>query len=219
MRTEFIPVKWEGNLQPVLEKLKLPKKVGLISNLQFLDHLKQVESYLKEKGVETFNGGQVLGCNTSEPLKIDKEVDAYIFLGSGEFHPLEVLEKTKKPVFLVNPETQNITKVTEEDLENYNKKKKTLLTKFLMEEKIGIIVSTKPGQQILRTAIEFKNKLKQHDKQPYIFLTNEINNLENFSDIKIWVNTACPRYEQSNVLNLADIEKNLKDYRVRKGYG
>ena len=219
MRTEFIPVKWEGDLKPVLEKLDLPKRVGLISNLQFIDHLKELESYLNEKGIETFQGGQVLGCNTTEPLKIDNQVDAYLFLGSGEFHPLEVLEKTKKPVFLVNPETQNITKVTEEDLIKYNKKKKVLLTKFLMEEKIGILVSNKPGQQLLKTANEFKELLKTKDKKPFLFLTNEINNLENFSDIKIWVNTACPRFEQPNVINLVDIEKDLKDYRVRKGYG
>tara|TARA_Y100000310_G_scaffold332510_1_gene408229 strand:- start:701 stop:1360 length:660 start_codon:yes stop_codon:yes gene_type:complete len=219
MRTEFIPVKWEGDLKPVLEKLDLPKRVGLISNLQFIDHLKELESYLNEKGIETYNGGQVLGCNTTEPLKIDNQVDAYLFLGSGEFHPLEVLEKTKKPVFLVNPETQNITKVTEEDLIKYNKKKKVLLTKFLMEEKIGILVSNKPGQQLLKTANEFKELLKTKDKKPFLFLTNEINNLENFSDIKIWVNTACPRFEQPNVINLVDIEKDLKDYRVRKGYG
>ena len=218
MKTVFISVTWEGDILPTLKKLKITEKnLGLISSLQFINHLSLVEDYLKSQGIKTFLGGQVLGCNTSEPLNINQKVDAYLFLGSGEFHPLEILEKTKKPIYLVNPETQGITKITEKELENYEKRKKALLTKFLMEKKIGIIISNKPGQQLLSTAIKFKDKLK--DKEPFLFLTNEISpiSLEHFSDIKIWVNTACPRYEQSNMINLTDIEKDLKDYKVRKG--
>lgn len=219
MKTVFIPVTWEGDLLPTLKKLKpQEKRIGLISNLQFMPYLPQVESYLKKKGVEVHYGGQVLGCNTTEPLKIDSKVDAYLFLGSGEFHPLEVLEKTSKPVYLVNPETQGITKITLKELEAYDKKRKALLTKFLMEKKVGILVSNKPGQQILKEALAFKKKVESHNKEAFIFLTNELDptKLEHFLDIKIWVNTACPRYEQSNIINLVDIETELKEYRVRK---
>ncbi len=221
MRTVFIPVTWVGNILPTLKKLKpAEKRIGLISNLQFMSHLKEVESYLRDKGIDTYYGGQVLGCNTTEPFKINNKVDAYLFLGSGEFHPLEVLEKTNKPIYLVNPETQIITKITQKELELYVRKKRSLLTKFLMEKKIGILVSNKPGQQLLKAALAFKHRVESKNKEAFIFLSNELDplKLEHFSDIKIWVNTACPRYEQPGVINLVDIEKDLKDYRVRKGY-
>ncbi len=66
--------------------------------------------------------------------------------------------------------------------------------KFLNAEKVGILISTKPGQENLKRAIELKKRLK--DKKFYLFLCNEIDarQFENF-DIQAWINTGCPRMD------------------------
>ena len=55
------------------------------------------------------------------------------------------------------------------------------------------------------------NHYKEHfkDKQCYIFLCNTLSQYEfdNFPDIDIWVNTACPRIEGKNIINASDLPK------------
>jgi len=79
------------------------------------------------------------------------------------------------------------------------------LMKFYSADNIGILVSTKPGQNNLKEAIELKKKLK---KNCYIFVSDMINEaeLENFPFIQAWVNTACPRIEGKNIVNAEDIQ-------------
>jgi 2-(3-amino-3-carboxypropyl)histidine synthase len=75
--------------------------------------------------------------------------------------------------------------------------------KFLNAEKIGILVSTKPGQENLKKALSLKLK----NKKSYLFLSNniDIREFENFG-INSWVNTACPRMDfDSGVINLRNL--------------
>ena len=81
-----------------------------------------------------------------------------------------------------------------------------------MADKIGILVSLKPGQQALKAALKFAQDCK---KEVYVFLGDEIdiNRLEDFNDIGLWVNTSCPRLEGKNIISLKDIRKSeLVDY-------
>ena len=82
-------------------------------------------------------------------------------------------------------------------------KRKAQLIKFHSSKEIGIIVSTKPGQNKLEEAKKLKNKFP--DKNFYFILFDNIdyNQLENFNFIEAWVNTACPRIEEDvKVLNI-----------------
>ena len=65
----------------------------------------------------------------------------------------------------------------------------------------------KPIQQLYKKALELKNKIKV--KESFIFVTNtfDIEQFENFNDIDCWVNTACPRIEGKNIINLEDLPK------------
>ena len=73
-----------------------------------------------------------------------------------------------------------------------------------MSDKIGILVSTKPGQYNLKEAIKIKKQIK---KESYIFFFNKLEEfeLENFPDIEYWINTACPRIEAKKVINARDL--------------
>lgn len=189
----------------------LPQKIGLVTNIQHLDKLTDIQAQLPNSII----AGQVLGCNTDAAEKINNKVDAFLFIGSGVFHPIAVALKTKKPVFCWNPFTKELKQIEKDELEQYQKKQTVSLTKFLSAKQVGILISTKPGQNNMKKALQLKennDKLKQDDPQKkeyclFQFDTLNPSELENFNFIDCWVNTACPRIadEKGNIINIEDI--------------
>jgi 2-(3-amino-3-carboxypropyl)histidine synthase len=117
-------------------------------------------------------------------------------------------------------ENNQLIKISEKDVENLKKKQKGAYIKFLNAKKIGILVSTKPGQQNLKRAFKIKNKIK--NKESYLFISNNINTaeFENFPEIESWINTACPRLdmEDARIVNMDKIGKCLESRQFRKFY-
>ncbi|GAI52850.1 unnamed protein product, partial [marine sediment metagenome] len=101
-------------------------------------------------------------------------------------------------------------KISNKEIKQLKAKRKTTLIKFLKADKIGILVSTKPGQENLQKAIRLKKQLEKKGKQPYIFLSNNIDTsqFENFN-IGSWVNTACPGlvFDNSEIININELPK------------
>ncbi|MBI2671341.1 diphthamide synthesis protein [Candidatus Woesearchaeota archaeon] len=211
MKTFFLHAKSNVDIKPVLSKLKFKSKLGIITSVQFLEQVNEL------KNENFIIGGQVLGCNVNNALRIKDKVDAFLFIGSGDFHPLGALYKIGKPVYVANPYTNKIDLLDNKQFEDYEKKKKAMISKFLMSKKVGILISVKPGQFHpreyfnLKEKIEYAEKLrkKMTDKESYIFVGDnfDLNELENFRDIEIWVNTACPRIEGKSLLNTEDVFK------------
>ena len=178
---------------------KLPKRLGIVTTIQ---HLHKIDDVVEQtKGVLA---GQVLGCNASQAVKVNKNVDAFLFVGSGEFHPINVALKTGKKVWLWNPVSKNFGLLDEKLVEKYNALKQGKLAKFLYSKRIGIIVSTKMGQKNLMRAYEL---MKNTDKEYYLFACDEVNvaEFENFNFIEFWVNTACPRIEHAKIIHIDDL--------------
>ncbi|MCD4759508.1 2-(3-amino-3-carboxypropyl)histidine synthase subunit [archaeon] len=205
LKTVFVPAKVKGiKLKPVLDKLKIKeKKIGLISAIQYVDYLEEAKKYLEKKGHKVSVAGQMVGCNVSNALRL--KVDVFVFIGSGEFHPLE-LAKITKEIYFVNPVSEKVSKFSKEELTKLENKLKGKIKKYLMADKIGILVSTKPGQEHLKNAFYFAENC---GKEAYVFLADEIdvNKLEDFNDIKIWVNSSCPRLEGNNIISMCDVLK------------
>jgi len=190
MKSVFIEVKSEKDVN-----VKLPiGRVGLIASAQYLDQLKT----LKIKN--SVYGGLVLGCNADNAVKIKNNVDYFLFLGEGRFHAMNVAIKTGKEVYIASGD-----KITKEKIEKYNKETKGKVLKYLNAKKKGILVSTKSGQFNLKEAL----KLRKEIKDSYIFIDNTFNlsTLEDFSDIDIWINTACLRIEDKSIINMEDLPK------------
>lgn len=210
MKTLFIPAKSTVDVLPVIEKAlkSLPKKVGLVSTIQFLDQLAKAKKFLEKHNKTAIIGGQILGCDTKPAEKISNKIDSFLYIGSGHFHPIGVKLATNKEVIIANPLSNNVSKINEADIKKLQAKKKTSLIKFHSAQTIGILVSTKPGQKNLKKAFELKNKLK--DKQCYVFVADTIDlaDLENYPFIQAWVNTSCPRLGDysSNILNVDEIK-------------
>ena len=219
MKTVFINAKYTGKVElNKIELDKLPKRIGIVTTAQFLDNIKDMIGYLKNNGKEIYIGknkqkfnGQILGCDVSAAEKIKEKVDAFLYIGSGNFHPLGVALKTNKDVFIFNPATSIFSKLDNNEIENYKKMKKAKYVKFLHSDNIGILVSTKPGQCSYNKAVEIKKNLESKGKKAFIFAfdTLNANEMENFPFIDFWVNTACPRIaddeDKKNVIDMSEL--------------
>ena len=200
MKTLFIPAKSRISIKESLKKVKINGRMGLITTIQFLDQLKLANKILKNSVI----GDQILGCNIKNAEKIKDKVDFFLYIGSGRFHPIYVAQKIKKPVYILNPNTNEFSKIDESEIIDYERKLKGKLSKFYSARSYGILVSTKPGQYQMKKAELLRKKLKNS----FIFICNNINEneFENFK-IDIWINTACPRIEGKNIINLEDLPK------------
>lgn len=180
---------------------KLPRKIGLVALIQFTDYLLKIKEFLeknkKQVFIEKAKGlalGQVLGCNVKAAVKIKDKVDAFLFIGSGMFHPLAIAKETGKKVFCYDPLTKNFFEVSEKEVEKIKRREKGLILKFLSSASVGLLVSVKPGQERIKEALKLKEKLTKQGKRVYIFLFDEFRKeqLENFPQIQCWINLACP---------------------------
>jgi len=207
METVFIPVRYKKPLSAeFMEKIAnvVCKKVGLFTTIQYVDQLKQLEDFLKNKGKQVFIGnptyravekGQVLGCDITSPLSISKDVDCYVYLGSGYFHSISLSLELNKPIWQANPITGIVNPVNKKEVERYKKLRKETIARAKKAKVYGILVSTKIGQYNLRLAREIKKKIEAKGKKAYVFMFETLSpeSLLDFSDIEAWVNTACPR--------------------------
>ena len=203
-----------------LDASALPKNIGLATTVQFLDFVDEIKQYIESKGKKIFIDkmkqkyeGQLLGCDTGAAEKIKDNVDAFLYIGTGIFHPLGIALNIDKDVFCYDPIHAIMSKIDKTQVEKYNKKRKGAYLKFMEATEIGILVSLKPGQNNFKKAIELKKQL--NDKNCYIFVfdTLEFNQIENFPFIQCWVNTACNRilddYEKfpKPLIDLSEMEK------------
>jgi len=216
MKKLFIEAKYTGKAD--IDKInldKLPKRIGLVSAVQFVDLVDDISVFLKSKNKISIIGKgkqkhscQVLGCDVGSAEKIKDKVDAFLYVGDGSFHPIGVALRTDKPVFVFNPCMNHFYELPKEDIENYKRKRKGALLKFLSADNVGILVSTKPGQHQPMKKLEVLEK-KYPKKKFYTFVaeTIDINQLENFGFIEAWINTACPRLEEDySLLNISELK-------------
>jgi 2-(3-amino-3-carboxypropyl)histidine synthase len=171
------------------------KNIGTFTTVQFLPQVKQLESELRKKGKKVFSGGQILGCNPSGPINIANNVDAFVYLGSGKFHPIAVALQSSKPIFVANPLTNEVSRLSDEDRLLFLRVREQRMKEAISAKTFGILVSTKPGQNNLKLAKQVKSKLENKGKAAHIFVFETLNpeSLLDFPQIEAWVNTACPR--------------------------
>ncbi|MBI3027232.1 diphthamide synthesis protein [Candidatus Woesearchaeota archaeon] len=221
MKIMMVEARYKGKINlSNLDLNILPKTIGLATTVQFLDYVDEIRQYLEKHGKDVFIDkerqkyeGQLLGCDVGGAEKIKDNVDAFLYIGTGIFHPLGIALSIEKEVFCYDPISAVTSKIDAKEVENYNKKRKGAYLKFLEAEEIGILVSLKPGQNSFRKAVELKKQLKGKNCYVFAFDTLDFSQLENFPFIQCWVNTACNRILddyakfQKPLVDLSDIEK------------
>lgn len=199
-----IPIDVSKMVEAVLPSIAGWGRVGLTSTVQHTNQLAEVAAALGEKGVKALIGegagktpeaGQVLGCSYSAATRLPEDVDGYIFIGGGRFHPLGLTLTTGKPVVIANPYNGEVSKLEESDLMDLAKKRMAAITAAKSAKKIGIIVSSKPGQRALADGMVLAEKLGDREKIAFIIYLDETraDKLNNFTEPEAFIDTACPR--------------------------
>lgn len=208
MERLFIEAESDVDVKEVVKQVKFDGKLGLVTTVQHLHKLKEVQELFPNSII----AGQILGCDVSNALKIKDQVDAFLYIGSGNFHPIEIAMQINKRVLTADPFTGKVEEITEEQITKRKNQVKAAYTKFLASDKIGILVSTKEGQCGMAAANKLKEKYNEKQCFIFTFETLDFSELENFTDIECWVNTACPRmavedYEKFNkpVINVKEL--------------
>ncbi len=175
-------------------------RVGLISTVNYVKELPKVKKFLESKGFEVVIGegdnrvaypGQVLGCDFSSATSISNQVDFFIFVGEGRFHPLGVAISTDKKVFAFDCDGIY-------SLNDY--KDKILKERFGAifrakdSKRFGIIVSSKKGQKRMKLAKILKKKIEDLGLVADIILMDEVSPDKIYGfDYDSYVICACPR--------------------------
>jgi len=203
-KVEFVELQMSLDSLDFLKKAfpYLRKRVGLISTVQYVKSLPQVGEFLKVQGFETLIGkgekrlayaGQILGCNFSAAKSIAHNVDCFLYVGTGNFHPLGVALATDKEVVIADPVSKEIRFVKE--LRNkILRQRHGAIARAYKAEVIGIIVSKKAGQNRMKLARKLKNRIEANGRRGLILLVDYVSAdfLEGFQ-VDAFVSTACPR--------------------------
>ncbi len=187
----------------------LPKRVGLLTTTQFRAWLPAVQEHLEKTGHEVHVGepdkrvayaGQLLGCDYHTADVVAKDVDGYLYVGTGEFHPLGVAFLTDKPIIIADPERGSARSLV--DLKDRILRQRFAAIARAKDAKtFGIIVSKKIGQVRMEMARDLKALAEKHGLQANVFLMDLVSPdfLAGYR-VDAWVNTACPRIAIEDVL-------------------
>lgn len=183
------------------------ERIGLLTTVQHLTILSETKDMLNSQGKTAVIGGQVLGCWFANADKIAENVDAFLYVGSGRFHPLGVRDKK---IYAFDLEKMKVEPVDPTTLE---KRRYANIYNAKDARTFAILVTTKKGQnELLGKAAAIKAKLKAHDREAFVLVMNEINDSA-LLGIKAdaFVNTACPRIVEDHfskpIINAEDLDK------------
>lgn len=202
------------------------KTIAMYCAIQFIPKLDLVKSILEKEGYTVIITkphrasfkGQILGCDSYvDNLNLDIEkIDGFVYIGDGYFHPNAILlaqenQDKIKPVIILNVVQELIELIDKTHIEKYLRKKKGNLLKFYTSKVIGVFVSSKWGQEYKDSALKLKDQYK--DKEFYYFVSDNFadQEMENFPFVECWVNTACPRIGQDDILRHPKPVINIKD--------
>ncbi len=181
---------------------RLPERIGLLATVQYLGLIPKEKGMLESSGREVRVGegdrrichpGQVLGCNCSAAESIDADVDGYLFIGEGDFHPLAAAFGTEKPVLVLNPVTGEVRDMSE-TRDRILRRRFAAIQGARDAESFLVIVCSKVGQNRSGLADEMVSLLRRHGRTAHKVIIEEINPTALMSyQVDAFVNTACPR--------------------------
>ena len=184
-----------GRLAPLTDT-----KLGLVGSIQHLHLLPEFHERLEKAGYDVtipLGGarlsfpGQVLGCNYSGD---QDDIGHYLFLGSGDFHPIGLVLHTGKPLAMLDPYSGDAQEMSLERIERILRQRFGLIMACDNAQSFGILIGEKPGQMRRTLALRMKRMLEKHGKKGYLLALEHIGpELIDFYPVDAFVNTSCPR--------------------------
>jgi 2-(3-amino-3-carboxypropyl)histidine synthase len=176
-------------------------RIGVTTTAQHVHKLDRAEAILREHGFtpvtmlgdkRTALRGQLLGCNVLAAVNCD--VDEFIFIGSGDFHPLALALETEKRITAADPYTNTVRTLTEAK-GRILKQRWAAIGRAKDAKTFGVVVSTKGGQMRFNLAKKVLRQLEEHGKTGFIIQNKQISpeTLLYFRHLDAFVGVACPR--------------------------
>jgi len=214
------------------------RKIGLLGTTQHLHRLGEVADLLRSRGYEPLlvqgdarvaTAGQVLGCNyTSASV----DADSYLYVGSGNFHPLGLALNTEKPIVCADPYNGEV-RTMDEERQRFLKQRYGAIASIRDAKTFAVLASSKQGQLRWNMAQALKRRIEKRGRKAYLLLIKQFapEYLVNFRHVDAFVSTACPRvaiddygrYPKPIVtpieLEMALGDRPLDDYRLDEIYG
>ena len=207
-------------------------KLGLVGSIQHLHLLEDFKKRLEDAGFSVtipVGGdrlsfpGQVLGCNYSGD---DPSVGHYLFLGSGDFHPIGLVLHTGKPLAMLDPYTGDASEMSRERVDRILRQRFGLIMSVQDCNSFGILIGEKPGQMRRTLALRMKRILEKHGKKGYLLALEHVGpELIDFYPVDAFVNTACPRIAIDDSVRYAkplitpyELEVSLGEKKWENGY-
>jgi len=197
----FVEVRMKEDLTDAIShaaSLLRSAEVGISTTVQHAHKMDQALQILKERGIVGRIGGpcgrakypgQVLGCSYCTARSLD--VEEYLFIGTGRFHPLGIALATGKRVIAADPVTGEAVEV---DPEPMLRQRFGAMVQAWEQTRFAVLVSKKPGQRRWDTARRIKELGQSKGKEmQLVYLENiEPDRILNLG-FPAAVSTACPR--------------------------
>ncbi|MFZ2470615.1 MAG: diphthamide biosynthesis enzyme Dph2 [Methanothrix sp.] len=197
----FLEARMIEDLRDVVDKAAIvltARRVGVTTTIQHVHKLDQALEALKAHDIEGVVGpagervkypGQVLGCSYSTARALD--VEEYLFIGTGQFHPLGIALATGRRVVIADPVTGEVSEI---DTDPMLRRRFGTITRAGAAKRFAILVSKKPGQRRMELAQRLMTLGKSSGRQMFlVYLENiEPDRLLNLG-AEAAVSTACPR--------------------------
>ncbi|MEM2906350.1 MAG: diphthamide biosynthesis enzyme Dph2 [Candidatus Bathyarchaeia archaeon] len=203
----YVEARSNIDLIPAAEKslplLEPYRRIGLLTTVQHAHRLAEAKRLLESRGKEVHVSrgservkypGQVIGCDYTSAERVQGCVEAFLFLGGGLFHPLGAALKTGIPVIAADPFTGEV-KDLKETARRVQRQRYAAIEAAKKARSFGVLSSIEPGQANPSFAETLAEKLRSHGKEAYLISVSIVDpgELEAFTNIDAYVNTACPR--------------------------
>jgi 2-(3-amino-3-carboxypropyl)histidine synthase len=202
----FVPARSTHPVEQVVEEACMQfapdtKVVGLCTTAQHVHKLPDAAKVLEAHGYtvqvtrgddRTAAAGQLLGCNVMAATRCD--ADEFLFLGSGDFHPLALALETHRRIIAADPYSGTVHSL-DGPKHRILKQRYAAIGLAKTARRFGIIVSTKGGQMRFHLARRIRDKLEAHGKEAFIIQDKQISpqDLLYFRHLDAFVGVACPR--------------------------
>ena len=183
------------------------KTISILTDSQHLHEIENVKKIFEDhnfsvvigKGKGQLRDAQVFGCEFYPAYKIQRIVDAYVFLGQSMFHSASVAMSTEKPTFMLDPYFDEYSQVNE-FAQGMQRRAILSIYKALDANKIGIIIGLKEGQFAHVRALGLKKEFEKFGRKVQMIALTEITDdrIQNFRGIEAFVQVACPRIATDN---------------------
>jgi 2-(3-amino-3-carboxypropyl)histidine synthase len=188
-------------LAQIVKDAGLPNRLGLVASVQHLDLVTPFVAELGRRGVTAvvapgdrrlMYAAQALGCNYTSAEAVTSQVDAFLFLGTGRFHPLGLALAVDRPVYALDPLRGELEPPI--DRASLIRRRQLLVASCLGARRWGLLVSSFVGQDRSAMARALQAKATAHGREAEILVFGRLDPSDLIGrDLDAYVCTACPR--------------------------